>query len=239
MNVSATNTISIVGTAPAWYLVRCKPRQDERAEESLRRQGYTCYRPEHSCERIVRGRPQIIDESLFPGYLFIQLAPDTNWAPLRSTHGVNRIVGFGGMPLRLDTSVITHLQQRTAAPVIPVLDAVDSVRITASGFAGLGAIFVAMDGEQRVQLLLNMLNSQQQISMPLVSIVKNCISLGTSRDQDNTLATPVEFDEYGVLGKPAVNPKALACLMRIKPLIVDAAIITGATKRPLWGGVSV
>ena len=173
MNVSAATTPCIAGTAPAWYLVHCKSRQDERAEENLLRQGYACYRPQHSCERIVRGRRQIIVESLFPGYLFIKLAADANWAPLRSTRGVIRIVGFGGIPLRLDDSLVEHLQQRTAAPVKPALEAGDSVRITEGGFAELDAIFVAMDGEQRVILLLNMLNRQHQISMPLVSIVKN------------------------------------------------------------------
>ena len=173
MNLSATNTLCSADTAPAWYLVHCKPRQDARAEEHLLRQGYTCYRPQHSCERIVRGRRQTISESLFPGYLFIQLAADANWAPLRSTRGVNRIVAFGGMPLRLDNSLIAHLQQRTATVVQPALEAGDSVRITQGGFAELDAIFVAMDGEQRVLLLLTMLNRQQQVSLPLVSIVKN------------------------------------------------------------------
>lgn len=175
MNVSTANTSCTAGPAlaPAWYLVHCKPRQDERAEENLLRQGYACYRPQHSCERIVRGRRQIIAESLFPCYLFIQLAADANWAPLRSTRGVNRVVGFGGMPLRLDDSLIEHLRQRTATPVKPALKAGDSVRITVGGFAELDAIFMAMDGEQRVILLLNMLNRQQQISVPLLSIVKN------------------------------------------------------------------
>lgn len=173
MNQSATNILCTVDMAPAWYLVHCKPRQDARAEEHLLRQGYACYRPQHSCERIVRGRRQTISESLFPGYLFIQLAADANWSPLRSTRGVSRIVAFGGMPLRLDNSLIAHLQQRTAAAVKPALEAGDSVRITQGGFAELDAIFVAMDGEQRVLLLLNMLNCQQQISMPLTSVVKN------------------------------------------------------------------
>jgi transcriptional antiterminator RfaH len=173
MNVSSENPISIADMAPAWYLVHCKPRQDERAEENLLRQGYTCYRPQHSCERIVRSRRLIVAESLFPGYLFIQLAADANWAPLRSTRGVNRIVGFGGIPLRLDDRLITHLRQRTATATKPALAAGDSVRITQGGFAELDAIFVAMDGEQRVILLLNMLNRQQKISMPLVSIIKN------------------------------------------------------------------
>jgi transcriptional antiterminator RfaH len=173
MNVSAANITTMEGLAPAWYLVHCKPRQDERAEEHLVRQGYVCYRPQHTCERVVRGRRQAVVESLFPGYLFIQLAADANWVPLRSTRGVSRIVAFGGMPLRLDNSLIVHLQQRTALPVKPTLEAGDSVRITEGGFAELEAIFVAMDGEHRVLLLLNMLSRQQQVSVPLVSIVKN------------------------------------------------------------------
>ncbi|ROO33960.1 antitermination protein NusG [Pseudomonas sp. AF76] len=153
--------------------MHCKPRQDERAEENLRRQGFTCYRPQHSCERVVRNRRLTVAESVFPGYLFIQMPVDANWAPLRSTRGVNRIVGFGGIPLRLDKSLIVHLQQRTTATIQPLLATGDSVRITQGGFAELDAVFVTMDGEQRVILLLNMLNRQQKISVPLVSVIKN------------------------------------------------------------------
>ncbi len=173
MNVSMASTFGTPEQAPVWYLVHCKPRQDERAEENLLRQGYGCYRPQYSRERIVRGRRQTVVESLFPGYLFIQLAADASWAPLRSTRGVNRVVSFGSMPLPLDNGLIAHLQQRTAITVKPVLETGDCVRITAGGFAELDAIFMAMDGEQRVILLLDMLNRQQQISVPLVSIVKN------------------------------------------------------------------
>ena len=108
---------------PAWYLMCCKPCQDERAKQNLLRQDYTCYRPQHRCERIVRGCRQIIAESLLSGYLFIELASDANWAPLSSTRGVSRMVGFDGMPLRIDYSLIARLQQRTAVTVKPVLEA--------------------------------------------------------------------------------------------------------------------
>ena len=172
MNKSTASAL-VTEPAPPWYLVHCKPRQDERAEENLLRQGYGCYRPQHNRERIVRGRRQTVVESLFPGYLFIQLAADANWAPLRSTRGVNRIVGFGSMPLPLDSGLIAHLRQRTTTVAEPAFEIGDSVRITAGGFAELDAIFMAMEGEQRVILLLEMLNRQQQISVPLVSIVKN------------------------------------------------------------------
>jgi len=51
----------------AWYLVHCKSRQDERAEDNLIRQGYACYRPQVCCERVVKGRRAVVSESLFPG----------------------------------------------------------------------------------------------------------------------------------------------------------------------------
>ena len=156
-----------------WYLVQCKPRQDGRAQDNLTRQGYVCYRPQHAFERRVKGRTQRANESLFPGYLFIALASDGNWAPLRSTRGVSRIVGFGGMPLPVDSSLIAQLQQRVTTDVEQSLQTGNSVRITAGTFAELDAIFMAMDGEHRVVLLLNLLNRQQRVSVPLVSVVKN------------------------------------------------------------------
>jgi transcriptional antiterminator RfaH len=158
--------------AAAWYLVQCKPRQDERAEDNLARQGYHCYRPLHRCERIVRGSRQTTVESLFPGYLFIALADDANWAPLRSTRGVNRLVAFGNMPLKVDERFIEQLQRRCENTVQSALQPGDLVRITAGDFVELDAIFMAMDGEERALLLLNILNRQQRVSVPLASVAK-------------------------------------------------------------------
>lgn len=170
MNTDGSNTAS--DQAVAWYLVQCKPRQDERAQEHLLRQGYHCYRPEHSCECVVRGRRQIKLQSLFPGYLFIALADDANWAPLRSTRGVTRVVGFGGLPVKVDAQLIAKLQQRAGQTPKPVLQEGENVRITDGSFAEVDAIYMAMDGDERVLLLLSLLNRQQQVSVPLASITK-------------------------------------------------------------------
>lgn len=170
MNTDVSITAS--DQTAAWYLVQCKPCQDERAQEHLMRQGYHCYRPQRSCECIVRGYPQIKVQSLFPGYLFIALANDANWAPLRSTRGVTRVVSFGGMPVKVDARLIAQLQQRAGEAPKPVLREGESVRITDGSFAELDAIFMAMDGDERVLLLLNLLNRQQQVSVPLASIAK-------------------------------------------------------------------
>lgn len=169
MNSVQNEGVSTAATA-AWYLVHCKPRQDERAQEHLIRQGYDCYRPLLRRERLVRGRTQTVAESLFPGYLFVQLHPNSNWSPLRSTRGVNRLVSFGGYPLQVPQTLIDTLQQRTQPEPQPLLQPGDRVRIVEGSFAELEAIFLCMDGEERVVLLMKLLNREQKLTLPLASV---------------------------------------------------------------------
>ena len=103
---------SAVSRQGDWYLVQCKTKQDERAEENLIRQGYECARPVCSRERLLRGKRQLVQESLFPGYLFIHMPLGANWAPLRSSRGVARVVAFGGQPLPVSQQLVEQLQAR-------------------------------------------------------------------------------------------------------------------------------
>jgi len=167
MNVMKENT------GKAWYLIQCKARQAKRAEENLLRQSYVCYHPKIKHERLLRGQRKMLEESLFPGYLFIQLSKQDNWAALRSTRGVSRIVGFGGQPLAIGDYLIEQLKQRDYEYDAKArLLAGEKVRINEGFFAELEGIFLAMDGDRRVVLLLSFLQREQKIFMPLTSISK-------------------------------------------------------------------
>ena len=160
-------------TSKAWYLIQCKSRQDERAEENLLRQDYVCYRPKLKRERLVGGQRSMVEESLFPGYLFIRLGQQDNWGPLRSTRGVIRVVSFGKQPLTVGADLIVQLQLHEHEPYTKELfTAGETVRIDKGPFAELEGIFLAMDGDQRVVLLLNFLRREQKILMPLTAIKK-------------------------------------------------------------------
>ena len=113
---------------------------------------------------------QHVQESLFPGYLFIHMPQGANWAPLRSTRGVVRVVAFGGRPLAVSHELVAQLQDRAENHIITTLSPGDKVTILDQGFAGIESIFMTMDGEERVILLINLMNRQQQISLPLASI---------------------------------------------------------------------
>ena len=162
---------SVASKLGDWYLVQCKPKQDERAEENLKRQGYECSRPVCSRERLLRGKRHFVQESLFPGYLFIHMPLGANWAPLRSSRGVARVVAFGGQPLPVSQQLVEQLHARALTAVVSPFKLGDKVTVRDEGFEGLDSIFMCMDGEERVILLINLMNRQQKISLPMASIV--------------------------------------------------------------------
>lgn len=159
--------------AKAWYLVQCKPRQDGRAEEHLQRQGYICYRPKLASDVVQRGKVKRIEASLFPGYLFLQLGHDEDWGPLRSTRGVSRLVRFGTRPAVIPDHLLHALRihERSFSPAQPLARG-DRIRITEGAFADVEAIFLTMDGEQRVVLLMNLLHREQKVRLDLSQIRK-------------------------------------------------------------------
>src|SRR5262245_58816875 len=94
-----------------WYLVHCKPREDQRAVENLERQHFECYRPLRAFERLRDGRKYLAAEALFPGYLFIRLDHrNDNWHVIRSTRGVHQIVRFNEYPLPVRDEIIAEIR---------------------------------------------------------------------------------------------------------------------------------
>jgi transcriptional antiterminator RfaH len=160
---------------PRWYLVQCRARQEERAQEHLQRQGFECYRPLYERERVQHGRKRFEIAGLFPGYLFIQLDHiHDNWAPIRSTRGVIQIVRFNAYPLPVADAIVEEIRRRIEGRPIrePHLKSGDPVVITEGAFSGIEAIFVASAGEERVVLLLNFLQSEQTLSFPIANVRK-------------------------------------------------------------------
>ena len=160
-----------------WYLVHCKPGQDWRALENLERQGFNCYLPTLSVERIRNGRKTEIKEPLFPRYLFIKLDEvNDNWAPIRSTYGVATIVRFSDHPLPIDDRVIELIRKRLSSTrksrARRILKPGDRVRVTDGTFKDVEAIFVANDSDERVILLMSLLHRELRFSVPIRDVQK-------------------------------------------------------------------
>lgn len=158
-------------TQPAWYLLQCKAHQDSRAEDNLLRQDYVTFRPQLITQRLLRGKRQDVLESLFPGYLFIQLSHQSNWSALRSTRGVSRVVNFNQGPAAVADQVIEHLRARCSGEMNShVFKAGDKLQIIQGPLNTLEGIFLSMDGTERVMILLQLLSREQPVRVPLSHI---------------------------------------------------------------------
>ena len=155
-----------------WYLIQCKPRQEARAEENLRNQHFSCYCPQHAVEKIRHGKRVVIQQPLFPGYVFINLCKlSDSWHSIRSTRGVLRLVTFANEPLPVADEIIEELQGRLASiDGQPLFKEGAPVTLTEGPFKDLNAIFCKADGEERAIILLNMLSRQQHLRIPLQAL---------------------------------------------------------------------
>lgn len=154
-----------------WYLIQCKPQACFRAMAHLENQSYEVFLPVLQREALRRGKPALLTEPLFPHYLFVRLSSlEDNWAPLRSTRGVARVVRFGDLPLHVPDHVVLALQQANNEEPRALFSQGDRVQITSGPLHGLSAIFSARDGNERAVLLITLLHQQQTIKLRLSNI---------------------------------------------------------------------
>ncbi len=158
-----------------WYLVQCKPREGFRAEAHLQNQHYECFHPTTLVKRKIAGQVRSVMASLFPYYLFVRLNDAQSWSTIRSTRGVSRLVHFNGIPARIDDALVDGLQYHCSnlqglIPA-PIHHIGDKVQIKDGIFSTLEAMVTAVDGDERVTLLLNFLNRPQYIDLSVHSVM--------------------------------------------------------------------
>jgi transcriptional antiterminator RfaH len=153
MNISTS-------TGRSWYLIMAKPRQEMLARDNLERQGYEVYLPRLHVRRRRNGKYVLVVEPMFPRYFFIRLDKgEDNWAPIRSTYGVSKMVYFGFEPARiadeLVDSIKSHDDEHGIQEIaVKELSSGDKIRVIDGVMSGYEGIFQAKTGKERVTILL-------------------------------------------------------------------------------------
>lgn len=153
-----------------WYLLKTKTRQEKRAMENLRRQHTECYCPEVLVEKILRGKRSQFLEILFPGYLFVNFGnPLSSIQSVNSTRGVHSLVSFGEAPARVPLGLIQELKEKAKPSETPLISNLpkrgDNLKVTSGPFNGMSAVFCQPNGEERAEVLLNIMNQQVKASI--------------------------------------------------------------------------
>ena len=158
----------------SWYLLQCKPREEQRARQNLNNQGFTTYLPETKIAKRTKNGFSEVPVPLFPGYLFIQLnCKVDNYAVIRSTRGVSKLVSFGNQIAVVPDTVITLIKQQSLSnesKAIYPFNKGDKVTITAGPFKALEALFDSRNvdsrnGQQRSWIFLELMGKWQRISI--------------------------------------------------------------------------
>ena len=148
-------------TKPHWYLVQARPRQAALAVEHLERQGYCVFHPRLHVEQLRRGRPVVVEQALFPDYLFIRLqAGVDNFGPVRSTRGVAQLVGFGTVPVPFDANLIESLRRHLAGPADGAPDGEGAAATggTPAPDPGVAALLGLAEPRERIRALMGLVS---------------------------------------------------------------------------------
>ena len=160
----------------SWYVVHTKIRQEALAMTNLNRQGFECYIPMIKMEKLRRHKATLVEEPMFPRYLFIRLdssGSGPSWSPIRSTVGVSQLVRFGGQPAVVDAKLIALLRSREQVGQPERLFKSGEKVVVADGpFAGIEAIFKTADAESRSMILLDMLSKPVALRIETASLRK-------------------------------------------------------------------
>ena len=170
-----------------WYVLHAKPHKERQVADYLKGRRLEVFLPLARLNpvnpRAARVRPY------FPGYLFVKMdLAAAGLSALQWTPGLRSVVLFGGQPAIVPDHFIFELQRRIAhiqavgGLVFDGLERGDKVQITGGPFAGYAAVFDArLSGNERVRVLLELIQSQQGLHLVPVELDAACIQKARPR----------------------------------------------------------
>lgn len=158
--------------SPLWYVVRTHVHAENKAMLHLSRQGFRTYLPRYLKRRRHARRTEIVSAPLFPSYLFVAIdVARQRWRCIQSTFGVVGLIFNGDGPAAISSSVVDELKAQECDKgfirLTPkrMFKPGDRVRIEDSAFASCVGLFDGMTGEERVNVLLDLLGRKVRVTL--------------------------------------------------------------------------
>ena len=144
----------------AWFAVRVRSNFEQKSHEALTSRGLETFYPSFKLRRRWSDRVKVIDQPLFPGYLFCRFTPDERATVLR-TPGVVHVVCSGREPVPVDESELNHIRTvvmaELAANPHPFLKIGQRVRLDRGPLAGAEGLLTALNGKSSLILSISLL----------------------------------------------------------------------------------
>jgi transcription antitermination factor NusG len=144
----------------SWFAVRVRSKSERIALAHLRERGFEEFTPSYKAERHWSDRKKMIDQFLFPGYVFCRFNPQ-NRLPVLTAPGVVDLVGCGKVPVPIPDEEIERVRKMVESGVLvspwPYLELGQTVRIERGPLAGMDGILEEVKGKCRLVISINLL----------------------------------------------------------------------------------
>ncbi len=144
----------------SWYAAYTCTHHEKHVARQLEEKNINCFLPLYRSVRRWKDRQKELDLPLFPGYVFVRVAPEERLRVLQ-TSSVVRFVSFGGHPAALEDDEIEGLQNgvRNGGKVepCPFVKVGQRVQVKRGPLAGVEGILVRKKDNLRLVLSIDLL----------------------------------------------------------------------------------
>ena len=166
-------------TGLRWYVVKTKPKNEERAHNYLEQNGIHTFLPYMETSSFYAGSGSKTLKPLFPGYLFAQFDLMHSYPLVKWGKGVNEILGFGKYPTPIADEALSIIKSKTDENDIVKkayhLNENDCVRIVSGPLKDLLGIFDRWVSDSgRVRVLLNLIGYQPKVELHYSQVERIC-----------------------------------------------------------------
>jgi transcriptional antiterminator RfaH len=157
--------------AGAGYVAQTLPRKEEVARQNLARQRFASFLPRYKVTRQHARQRYDVLTPLFPGYIFVRFNPEE--APWRSINGTMGVLGLVGprlarpvpMPANAIDNIMARCRNGIMTSLLECLEPGAVMRVISGPFADQLVTIEALDGRERVRVLLNILGADQRFDL--------------------------------------------------------------------------
>jgi transcription antitermination factor NusG len=154
-----TGNLLEAGAELNWYALYTCPRHEKCVAQQIEERSIACFLPLYRSVRRWKDRRKELELALFPGYVFVRLAPQDRLRVLQLPSAV-RLVSFNGQPAVLPEAEIEALRRRLTGGGVephPYLRVGRRVRVCGGPMQGLEGIIVRRKDRCRVVFSLDLI----------------------------------------------------------------------------------
>jgi transcription antitermination factor NusG len=182
----------------SWYALQIRSRWESTTGGLLRNKGLETLVPTYTSKRKWSDRLKLVEEPLFPGYVFCRFDVH-NRLPVLVTPGVISVVGSGKTPIAVDDSEILSIQAAMGSGIQiepwPYVEVGERVRVKDDVLDGMEGILSSFKGSDRVIISVTLLRRSVALEIDRSRITP----LGVTGAGPNRIVEEVpELDAVGV-----------------------------------------